>query len=78
MRACGRTRKRAAEADVRVKRLYETIESGVADLSSPALKERITELEATRDQAQVDAERAIIAWKRSGRRSHARLAPRLC
>jgi DNA invertase Pin-like site-specific DNA recombinase len=43
--------KRAAEADARVKRLYDAIESGVADLSDPALKERIVELKATRDQA---------------------------
>ena len=58
--------KRAAEADVRVKRLYDAIESGVADLSDPALKERITELKATRDQAQVDAERAAIALENVG------------
>ncbi len=58
--------KRAAEADVRVKRLYDAIESGVADLSEPALKERITELKATRDQAQVDAERATIALENVG------------
>ena len=58
--------KRAAEADARVKRLYDAIESGVADLSDPALKERITELKATRDQAQVDAERATIALENVG------------
>lgn len=49
--------KRAAEADVRMKRLHNAIESGVADLSDSALKERVIELKATRDQAWVDAER---------------------
>ncbi|MCK9993662.1 MAG: hypothetical protein Dbin4_02182 [Alphaproteobacteria bacterium] len=34
----------AAETDLRLKRLYDAIESGVADLDDPALKERITNL----------------------------------
>lgn len=38
----------------------------IADLSDPALKERIAELKATRDQAQVDAERATIALENVG------------
>ena len=50
--------KRATEADLRLKRLYDAIEAGVADLSDPALKERIASLTAVRDQAQADAERA--------------------
>jgi len=50
--------KKAAEASARLKRLYDAIEGGVADLDDPALKDRITELKAIRDQAQVDAERA--------------------
>ena len=33
--------KRAAETDLRLKRLYDAIESGVADLDDPALKDRI-------------------------------------
>jgi site-specific DNA recombinase len=49
---------RAAEADARLRRLYGAIESGVANLDDPALKERIEELKATRDQAQSDAQRA--------------------
>ena len=57
----GELAKRAAEADIRVKRLYDAIESGVADLSDPSLKERIAELKATRDQAQIDLERATIS-----------------
>ena len=51
-------RKRAAEADARLKRLYDAIENGVADLADPLLKDRIAELKATRDQARTDAERA--------------------
>ncbi len=50
--------KRAAESDLRLKRLYDAIESGVADLNDPALKERVAGLKAIRDQAQTEAERA--------------------
>jgi len=53
-------RKRAAEADARLRRLYDAIENGIADLSDPMLKDRIAELKATRDQARLDAERAVI------------------
>lgn len=58
--------KRAAEADARLKRLYDAIERGLADLDDPALKDRITELKAMRDQARVDAERASIALESAG------------
>jgi site-specific DNA recombinase len=50
--------KRAAEADLRLKRLYDAIETGVADLVDPGLKERIAGLKAIRDQAQADTMRA--------------------
>jgi site-specific DNA recombinase len=53
-------RKRAAEADAKLKRLYDAIENGIADLSDPMLKDRIAELKATRDQALLDAERAEV------------------
>lgn len=59
-------RKRAAEADTKLKRLYDAIENGVADLSDPMLKDRIAELMATRDQARCDAERAEDAIDRAG------------
>ena len=50
--------RRSAETELRLKRLYDAIESGVADLDDPALKDRIVALKATRDQARADAERA--------------------
>ena len=50
--------KRATEADLRLKRLYDAIETGVADLNEPGLKERIAGLQAIRDQAQADIIRA--------------------
>lgn len=50
--------KRAAETEPRPKRLYDAIESRVAALDDPALKDWIDELKATRDQAQADAARA--------------------
>lgn len=59
-------RKRAAEADAKLKRLYDAIENGIADLSDPMLKDRIGELKATRDQARLDAERAEDAIDRAG------------
>ena len=58
--------KRAAEADARLKRLYAAIERGLADLDDPALKDRIAELKATRDQARLDAERAAAALETNG------------
>ncbi len=50
--------RRAAEAELRLKRIYDAIEVGVADLDDPALKERVVSLKAIRDQTQADAERA--------------------
>lgn len=54
-------RKRAAETELRLKRLYDAIESGVADLDDPALKARITSLKVIRDQAQALAQRVEVA-----------------
>jgi site-specific DNA recombinase len=59
-------RKRATEADAKLKRLYDAIENGVTDLSDLMLKDRITELKAIRDQARADAERAEGAIERQG------------
>jgi site-specific DNA recombinase len=59
-------RKRAAEADAKLKRLYDAIENGIADLTDPMLKDRVTELKAVRDQARADAERAEDALERVG------------
>ena len=61
--------KRAAETDLRLKRLYDAIEAGVADLDDPALKERVANLKAIRDQAQADAARAVAMLETSGQRS---------
>ncbi|MEC5292811.1 MULTISPECIES: recombinase family protein [unclassified Aurantimonas] len=61
--------KRAAETDLRLKRLYDAIESGVADLDDPALKDRITGLKAIRDQARADADRAQALLESSGQKA---------
>lgn len=58
--------RRAAETELRLKRLYDAIESGVADLEDPALKERIAGLKAIRDQAKADVERAQAALEGVG------------
>ena len=59
-------RKRAAETDAKLKRLYDAVENGVADLADPMLKDRIGDLKATRDQARADAERGEGAFDRLG------------
>lgn len=58
--------KRAAEADARLRRLYDAIESGVADLDDPALKERVAELKATRDQAREPDRRGFRGGDNAG------------
>jgi site-specific DNA recombinase len=63
-------RKRAAETDAKLKRLYDAIENGVADLADPMLKDRIAELKAMRDQGRADAERAEGALDRLGPSGH--------
>lgn len=50
--------RQAIESEQRLKRLYEAIEAGLADLDDPALKERIAGLKVIRDQARADADRA--------------------
>ena len=61
--------RKAAEAQQRLARLYAAIESGAADLDDPDLANRIATLKATRDQAQVDAERAEALMDSSGAKS---------
>ena len=60
---------RAAEAELRLKRLYDAIESGVADLEDPALKDRIASLKSVRDQAQAEAERTAAALESKGQQT---------
>ena len=56
---------RAAEADMRLKRLYEAIEAGSLDPAESALGERIAGLTAIRDQARADAVRTEAMLKNS-------------
>jgi hypothetical protein len=58
--------KRITETDQRLNRLFDAIESGVADLDAPGLKERIAGLKAIREQASADAERAQAALDHAG------------
>jgi chromosome segregation ATPase len=58
--------KRATETDLRLNRLYDAIESGVADLDDPDLKDRIASLKAIRDQSRVDARRASAMLESAG------------
>ncbi|MGI8841912.1 MAG: recombinase family protein, partial [Caulobacteraceae bacterium] len=61
--------KRATETDLRLKRLYDAIESGVADLDDPDLKDRIASLKAVRDQSRVDADRASAMLESAGQKA---------
>ena len=61
--------KRSAESELRLKRLYDAIEAGVADLDDPALKDRIDGLKAIRDQAKADAERAQAMLQNTGQKA---------
>jgi site-specific DNA recombinase len=63
-------RKRATEADAKLKRLYDAIENGVTDLSDLMLKDRITELKVIRDQARADAERGPRCDRTTGANHH--------
>ncbi len=66
--------RRATESELRLKRLYDAIEAGVADLDDPALKERIVGLKVIRDQARVDADRAQAMLDSSG---HSAISPEM-
>ena len=55
---CLKPRRPTAEADAKLKRLYDAIENGVTDLSDMLLKNRIAELKTIRDQARADTDRA--------------------
>src|SRR5690606_9942290 len=55
-------RKRAAEAEAKLNRLYESIENGLLTASDGSLKERVDEL--TRDQTQTDSGRISSSVER--------------
>ena len=61
--------RRITETDQRLNRLYDAIESGVAELDDVGLKGRIANLKAIRDQATADAERIRMTLDGSGDRA---------
>ncbi|MHB0713271.1 recombinase family protein [Roseomonas mucosa] len=61
--------RRITETDQRLNRLYDAIESGVAELDDAGLKDRIANLKAVRDQATADAERIRMTLDGSGDRA---------
>jgi hypothetical protein len=63
-------RRRAAKAEAKLKRLYDVIENGVADVSDPM--QRVIELKSIPDQARANAERVAGALDRLGRASRLR------
>ena len=60
----GELKKRASEAEAKLNRLYEAIESGALSPSDTSLKERVEELTRLRDQARIDAERITSSVER--------------
>ncbi len=67
--------RRAAAPDLRLKRLYDAIESDMVDLSDLALKERIVGLKALNDRAQARC-RAGTGHARKLRQSGGHAPPR--
>ena len=61
--------KRSTESDLRLKRLYDAIEAGVADLDDPGLKDRIDGLKGIRDQAKADSDRAQAMLQNTGQKA---------
>lgn len=59
-------RKRATEAEAKLKRLIEAIEDGLADAKDRSFKDRILELRQTRDSLDGQADRAAAAMERMG------------
>ena len=58
--------RKITETDQRLNRLYDAIESGVADLDDAGLKDRIANLKALRDQAMADANRTRATLDNTG------------
>lgn len=56
----------ATETDLRLKRLDDAIENGIADVDDPDLKDRIATPKARRDQAKNDAERVTASLGTAG------------
>ena len=54
-------RKKAAEAQQKLSRMYQAIENGVADVGDVEFAQRISALKLARDQANLDAQRASDA-----------------
>lgn len=50
---------KVVDSEIRLSRLYQAIENGIAEASDPTLKERLDNLKAERDQAKVARERAF-------------------
>jgi site-specific DNA recombinase len=61
--------RRGNEAELRLKRLYDATEAGIADIQDVSLKDRIAGLKAMRDQAQADIERAKTALDSAGQQA---------
>lgn len=59
-------RERAADAETKLRRLYEAVENGVLVASDRMFRERVAELGAIRDQAEADAERIAGMVDRTG------------
>ena len=59
-------RERAADAEAKLRRLYEAVENGVLVAADRMFRERTAELGAIRDQAEADAERIVGMVDRTG------------
>ena len=60
-------RGKLADAEDRLKRLYQAIENGIADPADPTLKDRIAAIRTERDIAQVAFDRAVAEMQPQAR-----------
>ena len=67
-------RAKLAEAQVRLNRLYQAIESGIADPSDPTLKDRVAAIKSERDLAKVTLERAAAEMNPAARITQEKIA----
>lgn len=67
-------RGKLSDAESRLARLYQAIESGIADPTDPTLKDRVAAVKADRDIAQAAFDRAVTELKPSARITAVKIA----
>jgi DNA invertase Pin-like site-specific DNA recombinase len=66
-------RTKLADAETRLGRLYQAIESGIADANDPTLKERVSAVKGERDIAQAAFDRTVAEMRPEARRTEGKI-----